>query len=48
VTAQALVGIVGGIVCVILSIGFARSIRRKPPDKPGSPTDTGGLPPRTA
>jgi hypothetical protein len=43
--AQMVVAILGGIMSVVLLIGFARSLWRKPPDKPGSSSSTGGLPP---
>jgi hypothetical protein len=43
--AQMIVVIIGGIICAILLVNFARSLWRKPPDKPGSSSSTGGLPP---
>lgn len=43
--AEAVIAILGGVVGIAALIGFALSVWRKPPAKPGSRTDTGGLPP---
>jgi len=43
--AQMVVAIIGGIVCTVLFLNFARSLWRKRPDKPGSSSSSGGLPP---
>jgi hypothetical protein len=44
-TVQNVFAAVGGVVLLLVLIGFVRSLWRKPPKEPGSQSDTGGLPP---
>lgn len=44
-TAQGVVASIGGLVCLLLLIAFARSLWRKPPTHAGSNDPLGGMPP---